>query len=618
MSIQTVKTACGLKNWMHDHVVETIAGNDGMEKQPCTGKRHERTDGMKIRNKFQKLKVAGKLKAYRLALTILIAVMGTVSVLLGFVMKEKVREITEVWSPSLAAVQELERLTSDYRLKQYGHLVAAEEDVLSRYEAELADIDTQISETSTAFQKLICTDTEIELYEDIRKQWSSYKEQSEQILALSRAGRTEEAGELMVGGVYDTYNAFCSSFSELQTYENQELEKAKDTVNLVFFIMVSGITAMAVVAAVLAAVIGSAISRRITEPVAQIEEAIVHMREGDFSKADILVYESEDELGVVSRKLKEALIHLSGYAQEISGELKRMAAGDLTRKGEDIRDFLGEFSSVKESFILILKNFNHTLSEIQTASASVASDAAQIAGASQTLSEGAGEQAGAVEELTATIATVSGLAEKSAKATAHAYEQVRTAAGKAEMQKQKMAELTAEMEHMTEISKEIETIITAIEDIAAQTKLLSLNAAIEAARAGEAGKGFAVVAERIGELAADSAGSAVNTRELINRTLLEIEKGNATASSTSEAFDQIIADMNAFAGMARQITGNAEEQAEALSQVEQGIGQIAGAVQSTAAASEENTAVSINLSEKSAVLDGLAKQFIINGKLNNG
>lgn len=496
--------------------------------------------------------------------------------------------------------------------------MAVDEDVLSRYEAELSDIDTQISETSTVFQKLICTGTEKELYEDIRKQWSSYKERSEQILAFSRGGSTEEAGELMVGRVYDTYNSFCNSFSELQTYENQELEKAKDTVNLVFFIMVSGITTMAVMAAVLAAVIGSAISRRITEPVAQIEEAIVHMREGDFSKADILVYESEDELGVVSKKLKEALIHLSGYAQEISGELKRMAAGDLTRNGEDIRDFLGEFSGVKESFILILKNFNHTLSEIQTASASVASDAAQIAGASQTLSEGAGEQAGAVEELTATIATVSNLAEESAKATAHAYEQVRTAAGKAEMQKQKMAELTAEMEHMTEISKEIETIITAIEDIAVQTKLLSLNAAIEAERAGEAGKGFAVVAERIGELAADSAGSAVNTRELINRTLLEIEKGNITASSTSEAFDQIIADMNAFAGMARRITENADEQAEALSQVEQGIGQIAGAVQSTAAASEENTAVSINLSEKSAVLDGLAKQFVINGKLNNG
>lgn len=591
--------------------------HDGMIKQLCTEKGTKGQDRMKIRSKFQKLKVADKLKVYRLAMIVLIAAMGTVTVLLGSVMKEKVRKITEVWSPSLAAVQELERLTSDYRLKQYGHLVAVDEDVLSRYEAELSDIDTQISETSEAFQKLICTDTETELYEYIRKQWSSYKEQSEQILAFSRAERTEEAGEMMVGGVYDTYKSFCSSFSELQTYENRELEKATDMVNLVFLIMVLGIMVMAGIAAILATFIGNTISRTITEPVAQIEEAIVSMREGDFSKADMLRYESCDELGVVSQKLKEALIHLSGYAQEISGELKRMADGDLTRNGEDIRDFLGEFSSVKESFILILKNFNHTLSEIQTASASVASDAAQIAGASQTLSEGAGEQAGAVEELTATIETVSNLAAESAKATQRAYEQVSTAAEKAETEKQKMTELTAEMGYITDISKEIADIITAIEDIASQTNLLSLNASIEAARAGEAGKGFAVVADQIGSLAADSARSAVSTRELIHRTLQEIEKGNAIALSTSESFEQIILDMKSFAGLARQTTENANEQAEALLQVEQGIEQISGSVQSTAAASEENTAVSVNLSEKSVLLDELVRKFVINKKFHN-
>ena len=160
-----------------------------------------------------------------------------------------------------------------------------------------------------------------------------------------------------------------------------------------------------------------------------------------------------------------------------------------------------------------------------------------------------------------------------------------------------MNELLKEMEHITEISKEIGNIITDIEDIASQTNLLALNASIEAVRAGEAGKGFAVVADQIGKLAADSAQSAVNTRELIDKTLVEIEKGNSITRTTAEAFNQIIADMESFEDMAQNTMEKANSQAESLAQIGHGIEQLSGVVQGTAASSEENTAISINLAE---------------------
>ena len=159
--------------------------------------------------------------------------------------------------------------------------------------------------------------------------------------------------------------------------------------------------------------------------------------------------------------------------------------------------------------------------------------------------------------MNATIDTVVDLAADTAKETQSASARVKTSANKANEEKEKMNELLMEMEHITEISKEIGNIITDIEDIASQTNLLSLNASIEAARAGEAGKGFAVVADQIGKLAADSAKSAVNTRDLIDNRA-ECNRGSAENMPCAEyvgygrcAFDTVVLGYIKRSGVSR-------------------------------------------------------------------
>lgn len=355
--------------------------------------------------------------------------------------------------------------------------------------------------------------------------------------------------------------------------------------------------------------ISKSLSTALTEPILELQSAVKKVKAGNF---DInITYEGKDEFRELGDDLQEACDLLHTIVTDTGEILEKMAEGNFKVSSGAKESYVGDFQAQLAAMRTLKYHLSDTLRQIQASAAQVMVGSEQLAGSAQDLAEGATNQASAVEELTATVANVTNISEESAQNAILAATSATNAAEDAKKSREEMNQLTAAMDRITATSREIEDIIAAIEDIASQTNLLSLNASIEAARAGEAGRGFAVVADQIGKLAADSAQSAVTTRDLISKCLSEVQEGNRIVENTMESIGTVLANMESFAGMASGAAEASKVQVEMLKQIETGMDQITLVVQSNSATAEETSAVSQELSAQATSLDEMISHFVL-------
>lgn len=476
-------------------------------------------------------------------------------------------------------------------------------------EQDMAAVDEVMTEAIEQLRENLITDDSRKKLEALVVVLDESLSQQERMLTLLKSGQFATANAYN-DEKYSAYMEIVTGMADdldQSIYESAEI--CRNSAELTSYILMATGFVLLICVTLFALAMVKRVTKAIVPPLKQVEEASKCLYAGDMSASKNLTYQSEDEIGVLAEALCGSMDALDGWVQEISGTLEEIAGGNLTKKPEDITDFRGDFASIKDSFVLILQNLNEALSMIAQSAHEVDIGSDEIAKSATDLAEGTTEQAGAVEELTATVSTVAAAAEDSAKQTGEAYDMVMKSVQNAEADMKQVHLLQEEMQKIKDISEEVQGIIGTIEDIASQTSLLSLNASIEAARAGEAGRGFAVVADQIGKLAQDSAQAAVSTRNLIEATVEEVDNGNAITKTTVEAFENIIKDLNAFAGVTETVRTGALGAAEAMKEVERGIDQISEVTQQNAAASEESSAVSEELAAKAEELAGQVRRF---------
>jgi methyl-accepting chemotaxis protein len=386
--------------------------------------------------------------------------------------------------------------------------------------------------------------------------------------------------------------------------------KLATTLNIILAVLT--LVAIAMIAYVMAAsyITGKKISTNISDELHSISDRLTDFAKGDL-QSPFPEFEQKDEINdmaVVASKMAENLVTL---INDIDRTLSEIAGGNFIVKCSCPERYVGEFATLRQSVANLTQKMRDTLLNIGETSQRVDMGSSQLSDSANALAQGAVDQAGAVQQLTSTITDMSSQAKESATRIEEAYKKGLFYKDKAVEGREEVANLVTAMEAISKVSNEIKDIIGEIEDIASQTNLLSLNASIEAARAGDAGKGFAVVADQIGKLASDSAQSAVRTRELIQKALDEVDKGNETMIKTNETLQQVVEGIEFLSNVSKDASDSQYAQVTTMREVEQGIEQISAVVENNSASAQETSATGEELALQATNLKELTQQFVL-------
>ncbi len=329
--------------------------------------------------------------------------------------------------------------------------------------------------------------------------------------------------------------------------------------------------------------------KELLDPIEKVSVEMGTLVQGDFSsKLDLR--QDDSEVGVMVTAIGEMKQNLHDMIEEISETLEQMGSGNYNIDVQ--KEYVGEFGRIKRSFLKISEKMRETLLTIRDVSGQINRGSEQLACAAEDLAEGSTTQAGQVSDLVTVIEDMSKSMEHNAVEAEESVRVASKAGATLQTGYAKMQELKGAIGEISKCSEQIGTIIGAIEDIASQTNLLSLNAAIEAARAGEAGKGFAVVAEQVKNLAEESGKAARRTTELIGTTIEAVEKGIAIADETAENMDQVMDGAREATERMGEIAKMLVRDVEHMQEVNASITQVSAVVDNNSATSQETAAVS--------------------------
>ena len=304
------------------------------------------------------------------------------------------------------------------------------------------------------------------------------------------------------------------------------------------------------------------ITRPIILSLKAMERTMQEIAEGGGDLTVRIDVRGNDEIAEISEHFNRFVSSLHGMIESVS---KNAAA--MENVGLKLANSTEEISVDTETISKDIGDMNFAVEEQSASVTETSATITQIAQNIESLTGKIESQSSAVTQSSASVSqmvsNIAAISENISKA-AGSFDKLKSNAGSGKVSINNVQELVNKLSAQSDSLLEANSVI---DNIAAQTNLLAMNAAIEAAHAGESGKGFSVVAEEIRKLSQNSASQSKTIAAGLKNTISLIKSIASATAIADGAFDSVSEQIGSLTQLVNAIDLAMSEQNEGSRQV---------------------------------------------------